>query len=118
MNLKEIRKKHKLTQTEVANYLNTSQQTYSDYEKEKTQPSIEMLIKLSELFHTSIDNLIRNNENKIIPGQHPIYQEELINDIIELNQIECLKVKAYIEGLKAGKKEYEQEKILYKYKEK
>jgi len=116
MNLKEIRKKHKLTQTEVANFLNTSQQTYSDYEKEKTQPSIEMLIKLSQLFNTSIDNLIKENENNIIPGQRPIYQEELLNEIIELNQIECLKVKAYIEGLKAGKQEYEQEKLLNKYK--
>ena len=48
--------------------------------------------------------------------KRPIYQEELLNEIIELNQIECLKVKAYIEGLKAGKKEYEQEKILNRYK--
>ena len=116
MNLKDYRKKQNLTQAEVAKYLNTTHQTYNNYENGKYEPSIEMLIKLSELFHTSIDNLIKENEDKITPGQHPIYQEELINDIIELNQIECLKVKAYIEGLKAGKQEYEQEKLLNKYK--
>ena len=117
MNLKMYRKKQNLTQAEVAKYLNTTHQTYNYYENGKFEPSIDMLIKLSQLFNTSIDNLIKENENKIIPGQRPIYQEELLNEIIELNQIECLKVKAYIEGLKAGKKEYEQEKILNRYKE-
>lgn len=116
MKLKEIRKKNNLTQVQVAKYLNTTHQTYNNYENEKYEPSIDMLIKLAELFHTSIDNLIRENTDKVITEQYPHFQQELINEIEKLNQIECAKVSAYIEGLKAGKKEYEQEKLFNKYK--
>lgn len=114
MKLKEYRKRQKLTQAEVAKYLNTTHQTYNNYENGRYEPSIDMLIKLSELFHTSIDNLIKGKED----NHQPIieYHEDLYNDLIELNEIECLKVKAYIEGLKAGKQEYQQEKILNRNK--
>lgn len=114
MNLKHIRKTNNLRQEDIANKLNIKQATYSGYESGKYEPSIDMLIKLSELFHTSIDNLIKGNENNTKPTKE--YHEDLFNDLIELNEIECLKVKAYIEGLKAGKQEYEQEKILNRNK--
>ena len=117
MNLEKIRKEKRISQTEIAKILNISQGSYSNYENGKREPDIKTLIKLSQIFNTSIDNLIKENADKVTQGQHPIYQEELLNEIIKLNQIECLKVKAYIEGLKAGKKEYEQEKMLNKYKE-
>ena len=116
MNLKELRKKHNLTQVEVAKYLNTTHQTYNYYENGKYEPSINVLIKLSELFHTSVDSLIKDNPDQIILDQHPIYQRELIEKIKELNQIQCAKVEAYIAGLKEGQKEYETIKLLNKYK--
>lgn len=58
MNLKETRKKHNLTQSQVADFIKTSQQTYSDYENEKTQPNIETLIKLADYYHISLDELV------------------------------------------------------------
>ena len=58
MKLKDTRKKHNYTQSQIANYIQTSQQTYSDYENGKTQPTIETLIKLADFYHVSLDELV------------------------------------------------------------
>jgi len=118
MNLKIIRKQKNMTQEDVAKMLNIQKQTYQNYELGKREPSIETLIKMSELFHTSIDNLLKNNQDKINTNSHPKYQEDLINMIEQLNMVECAKVEAYVYGLLAGKEEKEQEKEINKLKEK
>ena len=97
--LKEYRKKYNLTQTQVAKYLNTTHQTYNNYEKNKYEPSIEMLIKLADLFHTNVDNLIRNNENEIDKNYHPRYSDTLIEKIKQLNEYNLMKVEGYIENM-------------------
>ena len=111
-NLKEIRKQLGLTQQEVAKRLGVVQKTYSNYENETTEPSIEMLIKLSEMFHTSIDNLINENVDKIDVNNLMPYQKELIDLISQANQVECAKIQAYTLGLFEGKKEYERKKEI------
>ena len=110
-NLKELRKEKKLSQQEVAKKLNVGQKTYSNYENGITEPNIETLIQMSKLFNITIDNLIKKYLNIDNQNQTPFFQEELIELIKELNQIECAKVEAYIYGLKAGKEEYQQQKL-------
>lgn len=56
--LKELRKDKKLTQFEISKLLNISQITYSQYERNKREPSIETLIKLSDIFKVSLDYLM------------------------------------------------------------
>ncbi len=97
--LKEYRKKQNLTQTQVAKYLNTTHQTYNNYENNKFEPSIDMLIKLADLFHTSVDNLIRDNKNEINNNQHPRYSDNLIEKIKQLNEYNLMKVEGYIENM-------------------
>ena len=116
MNLEKIRKEKRLSQKEVSKILNITQGSYSNYESGKREPDIATLIKLSELFHTSIDNLLKDNQDKINTNSHPKYQEDLINMIEQLNMVECAKVEAYVYGLLAGKEEYEQQKQLNKIK--
>ena len=55
--IRKIRKGRNLTQTQVARVLGITQQYYSKYEKGLTQPNIDTLIKLSEIFSVSIDYL-------------------------------------------------------------
>lgn len=57
MELKEIRKKRNLTQQEVADYLGCSSVVYSRYEKGTRQPSIEMILKMADLFVVTVDYL-------------------------------------------------------------
>ena len=65
--LKQIRKERNLNQLKVAMDLNISREALSHYENGKREPSLDMLRKLSDYFHVSIDFLINGedfNENK------------------------------------------------------
>ena len=57
-NLKETRKLCGLTQKQVAIVLNVVESCYANWEQGRTEPNIEMLRKLAELFKVSLDDLI------------------------------------------------------------
>ncbi len=54
----ELRSVRSWSQVEVAKRLGVAKQTVSNWENENIQPSIEMLIRLSKLFHVSTDYLL------------------------------------------------------------
>lgn len=54
------RKQHNLSQEDLAKKLNLSRQTVSQWETSQTIPSIDNLIRLSELFSVSVDELIKD----------------------------------------------------------
>ena len=56
--LLEQRKLNKMTQIEVANYLNISQPSYIRYENGSAEPSYDNLVKIADLFDVSIDYLL------------------------------------------------------------
>ncbi len=60
--LREIRKAKNLNQQKVALDLNISREALSHYENGKREPSLAMLIKMSEYFNVSIDYLITGKE--------------------------------------------------------
>ena len=60
--LREVRKKKGYSQIKVAMDLNISREALSYYENGKREPSLEMLIKMSEYFNVSIDYLITGKE--------------------------------------------------------
>lgn len=62
--LKIIRKKKKLNQQKVAMELNISREALSHYENGRREPSLALLIKMSDYFGVSIDYLIRGKEFK------------------------------------------------------
>ena len=57
-NLYEYRKANALTQKDVSEYLNISRQAYSNYETGKRDPDLGLLVKLSELYEISLNQLI------------------------------------------------------------
>ena len=57
-NLKETRKASGFTQKQVATKLNVVESCYANWEQGRTEPNIEMLRKLSEIFKINIDDLI------------------------------------------------------------
>lgn len=57
-NLKKLRIENNLSQTTLAEKLNVNFRTVSAWENSICEPSLEMLVKLSELFNESIDDLI------------------------------------------------------------
>ncbi|MBQ2717560.1 MAG: helix-turn-helix transcriptional regulator [Clostridia bacterium] len=58
MKLKELREENNLTQSQIAEFLNIKQNTYSQYENEKRQLPIDVLIKLSKLYNVTTDYIL------------------------------------------------------------
>ena len=60
--LKQIRKDRKLNQQKVAMDLNISRECLSYYENGKREPSLALLVTMSDYFNVSINYLITGNE--------------------------------------------------------
>ena len=60
--IKLLREELKMTQQELANKLGGAKSTVAMYEKEDRNPSLEVLIKLSEIFHCSIDYILGKSD--------------------------------------------------------
>ena len=60
--LKIIRKKKKLNQQKVAMDLNISREALSYYENGKREPSLALLVSMSQYFNVSINYLITGEE--------------------------------------------------------
>ena len=54
----ELRQSFGWTQVQLAEKLNITKQTVSNWENDNIQPSIEMLIKLTKIFNVSSDYLL------------------------------------------------------------
>ncbi|KIR03736.1 hypothetical protein P261_02551 [Lachnospiraceae bacterium TWA4] len=60
--LKNARQNTKLTQEQVSEALGVSRQTISNWETEKTYPDIISVIKMSDLYHVSLDKLLKEEK--------------------------------------------------------
>ena len=67
--MKELRKSKKMKQRQLAEYLNCSQKTVSDYENGKTRIPPNVLIELSRLYEANIDYLLDLAEEKALYHQ-------------------------------------------------
>lgn len=57
-NIRTIRMSRNMSQVELAKRLGVTKQSVSNWENDNIQPSIEMLIKLTEVFSVSADCLL------------------------------------------------------------
>lgn len=63
--LKEARNHSELTQEEVAEKLNVTRQTISNWENERSYPDIINVIELSTLYSISLDDLLKGDQAMI-----------------------------------------------------
>lgn len=61
--LKRMRQQKNLTQEQFAMRLNVTRQAVSNWENNKNLPDIGMLILISDVFHVSLDLLIKGEDN-------------------------------------------------------
>ena len=95
--IKELRSRRRMSQTVLASILNVAPSTISAYELNERMPSPEKLIRLADLFHTTVDYLLCRQNNSPINEENMIYIGELnekqklflrkvVQDLDELNQ--------------------------------
>ncbi len=68
-NIKYLRKRRKLTQHDLAETLSTRRSSINNYENGTAIPPVNVLISLSDLFHLSIDTLVRINLSSLRESQ-------------------------------------------------
>ena len=56
--IRDLREDHDLTQAEMGRILSCSQRVYSNYERGDVDIPTEVLIRLAEFHHTSVDYLL------------------------------------------------------------
>ena len=62
--IRDVREDNELNQTEVAKMLGMSQTGYSKYETGENDIPTAILIKLARFYHTSIDYLLGETDNR------------------------------------------------------
>ncbi len=71
-NITDLRKKHKLTQAELAEKLNYSDKAVSKWERSESIPDIAVLKTIAELFEVSVDYLLTEDHSDYIPVQKKV----------------------------------------------
>ncbi len=79
--IRYLRKKANLTQIELANILNVSNTTLSQYESGQRIPGDDIKIKISDYFNVSIDYLLGNSEQRQTPTAVPISPSSALQEI-------------------------------------
>lgn len=84
--IKNLRIPRNLSQVQLANDLNVSKQTVSNWENNNILPSIEMLIKIAQYFSVSTDYLLELDNRHFIEvtgltEQQLAHIQLLINDL-------------------------------------
>lgn len=105
MNLKKLRLSLGKTQKEVAQAVGIMQFTYSNYEIGKTQPDFDILIKLADYFHTTVDHIL-GHEVPYLLDKSVLTQKQrsLVETVCTLDDNTCEMAEAYIHGRIEGQK--------------
>lgn len=61
----KLRKKHGLSQEDLANKLNVSRQSVSKWESNNTYPETDKIVQICNIFNCSMDDLINDNVTEI-----------------------------------------------------
>lgn len=63
--LRDARQQHPLSQEQIAEMLGVSRQTISNWETSKSYPDIERVMRLAEIYHLSLDELLRGDQQMV-----------------------------------------------------
>ncbi len=102
MRLKEIRKQKGLKQNKVAQDLQINVVTYNGYETGKSEPNIQIILKLADYFNVTTDELL-GAQSKL-----PTLSEKsaLLGRVNQLTENECHKLNIYAEALMFARVEH------------
>jgi len=104
--IQDFRKGKKLTQKDVAEAIGVKLPTYSTYETGRSEPPIEILVRLSYLFNVPIDALVQKDRtyrnSQELTEQINAYKAEIAKaeEILAQQEGENPEARLFVEGLK------------------
>lgn len=112
-NLKYLREKKKLTQSDIAKLLEVSRSTYANYEREESEPPASQLLKIAQFYKVSTDDLLTKDIGVPLFQHTPEKTDNILSDNIRVlpitvsenhkHNIEFVPAKAiagYVSGMK------------------
>lgn len=63
-NIKKLREENNMTQQQLADKINATQQAICKYESGKSIPSVDMLERIADYFNTSMDYVVGKSQSK------------------------------------------------------
>lgn len=99
--IRELRESKGMTQVRLSIELEVTQETVSAYETGKHYVSLKSLLKMSELFDTSMDYImgLSNIRKPLQASEFTNKEIELICTFRKLNEVQKEKALSYMEGL-------------------
>lgn len=76
--INQLRKLSGMTQEQLAEKLNVSRQTISKWESDSTSPDLESIVKISRIFHVSLDDLLKEGAGVANKTDEQITLEDLM----------------------------------------
>lgn len=70
--IRDLREDNNLTQTQIAEYLGTSQTMYARYERGANEIPVRHIIKLCKLYNVSSDYILGISDNPFQPDKYKI----------------------------------------------
>ncbi|MEA4832020.1 MAG: helix-turn-helix transcriptional regulator [Oscillospiraceae bacterium] len=64
--IKKFREDNNMTQDQLAEKMNVTRQAVSNWENSKTQPDIDTLFKLSQIFNVSVEEIIYGEKRNMV----------------------------------------------------
>lgn len=98
--IRQLRNESHMTQLRLSIELEVSQETVSAYENQKHYPSFTQLMKLSSLFHASVDYIMGLSD---VRCPEPPPQNDALGELVllisRLDEKQVKLVKAYVQGI-------------------
>ncbi len=102
MKLKEYRQKYNLSQKELSTKIGIPPTTLFSYETGKCDPGVNTLIKLADIYHITIDELVgrpTNLINKMVLSER---ERSIIDKVLKMNTKQQELTEFYIDTLTGG----------------
>lgn len=80
--LNQLRKLSGMTQEQLAEKINVSRQTISKWESDSTSPDLESIVKISRIFHVSLDDLLREAKTGVT---NKTDEQITLEDLMKIN---------------------------------
>ena len=96
--LKQLRIEKKLRQKDIAQYLDCSRTTYTQYETGSSEPDLNTLSRLADFHDTTIDYILYRTDERNI--KETFHNQQIMNSLNNLSPEGRKKAEEYIEMLK------------------
>ncbi len=80
--LNQLRKLSGMTQEQLAEKIKVSRQTISKWESDNTSPDLESIVKISKIFHVSLDDLLKEAKTSMTNRNN---EQITLEDLMKIN---------------------------------